>query len=76
MNEPVFKSGLTLKEVEDNFEHMDFFGELMEGLTEALAYSKGKAVADTFARKRSLPEIDATEIRIPKTIKCSKTESC
>ena len=76
MNEPVFKSSLTLKEVEDNFEHMDFFGELMEGLTEALAYSKGKAAADTFARKRSLPEIDATEIRIPKTIKYFKTESC
>ncbi len=76
MNEPVFKSGLTLKEMEDNFEHMDFFGELMEGLTEALAYSKGKAAADTFARKRSLPEIDVTEIRIPKTIKYFKTESC
>ena len=63
MNEPVFKSNLTMKEVEDNFEHSDFFGELMEGLTEALAYSKGQAAADTFTRKRSLPEINDSQIR-------------
>ena len=63
MKEPVFKSSLTMKEVEENFEHMDFFGELMEGLTEALAYSKGQAAADTFTRKNSLPDINVTQVR-------------
>ena len=47
MKEPVFKSNLTMKEIESNFEGMDFFGELMEGLTEALAYSKGQAAGKT-----------------------------
>ena len=63
MDEPIFKSNLTLKEVESNFANMDFFGELMEGLTEALAHSKGKAAADTFTRKRSLPDINVAQVR-------------
>ena len=63
MAEPVFKSNLTLKEVESNFAHMDFFGELMEGLTEALAHSKGKAAAETFTRKRTLPDVNVAQVR-------------
>ena len=63
MKEPVFKSTLTMKEIESNFEGMDFFGELMEGLTEALAYSKGQAAANTFTRKNSLPDINVSQIR-------------
>lgn len=63
MKEPVFKSNLTMKEIESNFEGMDFFGELMEGLTEALAYSKGQAAANTFTRKNSLPDINVSQIR-------------
>ena len=63
MNEPVFRSNLTMKEVEENFENMDFFGELMKGLTEALAYSKGQAAADTFTRKSSLPDINVSQVR-------------
>ena len=35
----------------------------MEGLNEALAYEKGKASAETFARKQSLPNINVHEIR-------------
>lgn len=63
MSEPVFKSSLTMEEIEDNFKDIDFFSGIMDGLQEALAYTKGKAAADTFARKRSLPEVDSAELR-------------
>ncbi len=63
MNEPVFKSSLSLEQVDSNFEKMDFFGELMDGLTEALAHAKGRAKADTLVRKRSLPSVDVSHVR-------------
>ncbi len=63
MNELTFKSSLTMEEIESNFAEMDFFSGLMDGLEEALAYSKGKASAETFVRKRSLPTINVVEIR-------------
>ena len=58
MAELTFKSSLSIDEVEDNFKDMDFFSEIMDSLTEALAASKGQAAADTFTRKRSLPVVD------------------
>ena len=63
MNELTFKSRLTMEEIERNFSEMDFFSDLMDGLEEALAYSKGKASVETFVRKRSLPTINVVEIR-------------
>lgn len=63
MPELHFKSSLPLEEIENNFKDMDFFPGIMEGLNEALAYSKGKAAADTFARKRYLPSVNVVEIR-------------
>ncbi len=58
-----FESSLSEKEIEDNFKDFDFFSNLMDGLQEALAYEKGKASAETFARKRSLPEVDVVKVR-------------
>jgi len=63
MNELTFKSSLSMEEIEDNFKDMDFFSEMMDGLTEALAASKGQAAADTFTRKRSLPVVDVCRTR-------------
>lgn len=63
MEELTFKSNLTMEQIEQNFAEMDFFSELMDGLEEALAYSKGKASAETFVRKRSLPTVNVVEIR-------------
>lgn len=63
MKELTFKSNLTMEQIEHNFAEMDFFSELMDGLEEALAYSKGKAYAETFVRKRSLPSVNVFEIR-------------
>ena len=38
----IFKSSLTIDEIERNFEDYDFFSELMDALKEALAHSKGE----------------------------------
>lgn len=58
MNEPIFNSALTMEQVEKNFEGMDFFTGLMEGLQEAAAYEKNNAASGTISHKRSLPNID------------------
>lgn len=58
MKEPVFKSKLSIEEIESNFKDTDFFEGLSAGLKEALAYEKGNAKAETIVRKRNLPEID------------------
>lgn len=63
MSELKFESSLTMEEIEDNFKNIDFFSGLMEGLEEALAYTKGKASAETYARKRSLPAVNVSAIR-------------
>lgn len=43
MSEPIFNSDLTMEQIEKNFEGMDFFAGLMEGLQEAYACEKGNA---------------------------------
>ena len=58
MGEHVFKSKYSMEEIERNFKDADFFNGIREGLEEALAYEKGKASAQTIARKRSLPDVD------------------
>lgn len=63
MSDLTFKSSLTMEEIEKNFAEMDFFSGLMEGLEEAVAYSKGKASVETFVRKRSLPAVNVSDIR-------------
>lgn len=63
MSELRFESSLSMDEIENNFKEIDFFSGIMDGLQEALAYTKGKAAADTFARKRSLPNVDVFEVR-------------
>lgn len=57
------RSALTIDEIENNFRDIDFFSGVMDGLQEALAYKKGKAAAETFVRKKSLPAINVAEIR-------------
>ncbi len=63
MSDLVFQSSLTMDEIEENFKDVDFFSGVMEGLQEALAYEKGTSAVATFARKRSLPDVDVVEIR-------------
>lgn len=63
MAEPIFKSSLSTEEIENNFKNIDFFSGIMEGLEEALAFEKGKASAETFVRKKSLPDVNVSEVR-------------
>lgn len=63
MVELQFESTLTMEEIEQNFAGVDFFAGIMDGLEEALAYEKGQAAAATFARKRSLPDVNIVEFR-------------
>lgn len=64
MSEIRFESSLTNEEIEKNFEGIDFFSGIMEGLNEALAYEKGKSNAETYARKSSLPQVNVQEVRV------------
>ena len=59
----IFVSEKPYSEVEKEFANVDFFSGIMDGLEEALAYEQGKAKAETFVRKRNLPEIDVAEER-------------
>lgn len=63
MADLIFKTSLSDEEIEKNFEDINFFDGIMEGLNEALAYEKGKASAQTFARKQALPKIDVSGLR-------------
>ena len=44
MSEPIFKSSLSMEEIEANFKDVDFFSGVMEGLEEALAVQKRKSI--------------------------------
>lgn len=57
MSELHFKSSLSEEEIENNFKNIDFFSGIMEGLEEALAFEKGKASAETFARISSSNDV-------------------
>ena len=63
MSEIRFKSSLSIEQIEENFKDIDIFSGIMEGLNEALAYEKGKASAETYARKQSLPNVNVLEVR-------------
>ena len=63
MGEYVFKSALTIEEIEKNFENVNFFDGLMGGLKDALAIEKGDVQAEAFRRKRMLPDDDVSEVR-------------
>ena len=58
MSDHVFESKYSMEEIEKNFKDVDFFNGIKDGLEEALAYEKGKASAETIARKRSLPDVN------------------
>lgn len=63
MSETQFSTSFSDAEINKNFENTDFFSELMGGLEEALAYEKGTARAETIVRKRSLPDVNVSEVR-------------
>jgi len=63
MENITFKSSLSENQVDENFKNVDFFSGIMQGLEEALQHEKGKASAETFARKSSLPNVNVATVR-------------
>ena len=63
MEEMIFNSSLSEREIEKNFENIDFFSGIMSGLEEAMAYESGTAKSATIARKRSLPTVNSVDVR-------------
>lgn len=63
MNKLKLNSSLTDEEIQKNFESMDLYSGLKEGLEEALAYEKGSAKENTIIRKRNLPNINVSSLR-------------
>lgn len=53
MSDYVFKSSLSIEEIEEKFKDFDVFEGIKAGLEEALAYERGTASSETFARKNS-----------------------
>lgn len=51
MSEIHFESSLTIEEIDRNFEGIDLFSGIMEGLNEALAYEKDKVFRETHTNK-------------------------
>jgi len=51
MSEIHFESSLTIEEIDSNFENIDLFSGIMEGLNEALAYEKDKVFRETHTNK-------------------------
>lgn len=63
MEELVFNTTLTEKEIDDNFKNTDIFSELMSSLDEVQAFVGGSAKKETIIRKRNLPDIDVASER-------------
>lgn len=63
MAELIFNSSFTDEQIAENFKNISLFAGLMNGLNDALAYEKGSAKAETYARKKSLPEVDIKKER-------------
>ena len=63
MAEVKFNSNLSEAEIEKNFKDIDCFSGIMSGLEEVHAFEKGTARAVTFARKKSMPDLNVVKIR-------------
>ena len=55
-----FQSSLSEDDVDRNFENVDVFEGIMDGLHEALAYEQGETSVESVVQKRSLPDEDSS----------------
>lgn len=54
---------LSMEEIEENFEDFDLFSSMEEGLEAALAHHRGEEVPGLVVHERTLPDVDAAEVR-------------
>ena len=59
-NELTFQSSLSNNEIDRNFENVNIFKGIMDGLHEALAYEQGEVIDETVVRTRLLPNEDSS----------------
>ncbi len=55
-NALTFQSSLSNDEIDKNFENVDVFEGIMDGLNEVLVYEQGETSVGPIIRKRSLPD--------------------
>lgn len=63
MDELVIGTSLSMEEIEDNFKDFDLFSALEQSLGEALAYQRGEEVPGLAVHERTVPDVDAAEVR-------------
>ncbi len=63
MDDLILETSLAPEEIEENFKDFDFFSSLKEGLEDALAYQRGEDVPGIVVHERTLPDVDAAQIR-------------
>lgn len=63
MDDLILGTPLSQDEIEKNFKDFDLFSSLEQGLKEAVAYQHGEEVPGIIVHERTLPDVDAAEIR-------------
>lgn len=58
-----FETPLSMDEIEENFKDFDLFSSMEEGLEAALAHHRSEEVPGLVIHERTLPDVDAAEIR-------------
>ncbi len=63
MSDLILETSLTPEEMQENFKDFDLFSSLKEGLEDAVAYQRGEDVPGVIVHERTLPDVDAAQIR-------------
>lgn len=63
VEELIFRSSRSIEEIEKDFEGLDLFSGLMEGLREALVYEQGAPSKNTIATERTTPAWVVRDVR-------------
>ncbi len=63
MDDLALETSLTPEEIEENFKDLDLTAALQETLDEITAYRRGEDVPGMVVHARTLPDVDATQIR-------------
>lgn len=63
MDDLHLETPLSMEEVEENFKDFDLFSSMEEGLEAALAHHRGEEVPGLIVHERTMPDVDAAEVR-------------
>ncbi len=63
MDDLRLETSLSMEEIEENFKNFDLFSSMEEGLEAALAHHSGEEVPGLAVHERTLPDVNAAEVR-------------